>query len=366
MLKVEGLFTEYPNERGEIVRAAQDVSFEVPEGKLFTLLGPSGCGKTTTLRSIAGLERPRSGEISVGGRVVYSAGRGIFVAPNRRGFGMVFQSYAIWPHMNVFQNAAFPLVVGDRKFSRQEIRDKVMRVLTAVQLEEFVEREATKLSGGQQQRLALARALVMEPQLLLLDEPLSNLDAKLRERMRFELKRLQRELRITTVYVTHDQSEALALSHSIAVMNEGRIQQIAAPRDIYERPRTKFVADFVGTTNFLEATALARGAEADRYRVRTELGDMEVASTDNLREGDRVVLSIRPEDVGLAEARPEGANVWQGRVDQKVFLGEFVDFQVKLGERILLSRCHPSLRTPIGDAIFVKLHPEKCVAFKAA
>jgi iron(III) transport system ATP-binding protein len=365
VLKVEGLCTEYANERGEAVKAAQDVSFEVPEGKLFTLLGPSGCGKTTTLRSIAGLERPRSGEISVGGRLVYSSGRGVFVAPNRRGFGMVFQSYAIWPHMNVFQNAAFPLEVGDRRFNKREIRDRVMRVLTAVQLEGFAGREATKLSGGQQQRLALARALVMEPQLLLLDEPLSNLDAKLRELMRFELKRLQRELKITTVYVTHDQSEALALSHSIAVMNEGRIQQVGTPRDIYERPRTRFVADFVGTTNFVDGTVLEASAEGG-LRVHTEFGDVEVLSADELRGGDRVVLSVRPEDVLLAEARPEGGNVWQARVDQKIFLGEFVDFQVKLGGRILLSRCHPSLRTPVGDAIYVKLHPEKCVAYKAA
>jgi iron(III) transport system ATP-binding protein len=364
VLTVEGLYTEYPNERGEIVKAAQDVSFEVPEGKLFTLLGPSGCGKTTTLRSIAGLERPRSGEIAVGGRVVYSSSRRIFVAPNRRGFGMVFQSYAIWPHMNVFQNAAFPLEVGSRRFDKREIRDKVMRVLTAVQLEGFADREATKLSGGQQQRLALARALVMEPQLLLLDEPLSNLDAKLRELMRFELKRLQRELRITTVYVTHDQSEALALSHSIAVMNEGRIQQVGPPRDIYERPRSRFVADFVGTTNFLDGTVLAGGAGGGP-RVRTGIGDIEIAPDDELRDGECVMVSVRPEDVLLAEARPEGGNVWQGRVDQKVFLGDFVDFQVKLGDRILLSRCHPSLRTPVGEAIYVKLLPEKCVAFKA-
>jgi iron(III) transport system ATP-binding protein len=358
VLKVEGLCTEYPNERGETVRAAQDVSFEVPQGKLFTLLGPSGCGKTTTLRSIAGLERPRSGEIAVGGRVVYSSSRNIFVAPNRRGFGMVFQSYAIWPHMNVFQNAAFPLEVGQRRLARSEVRDKVMRVLTAVQLEAFADREATKLSGGQQQRLALARALVMEPELLLLDEPLSNLDAKLRERMRFELKRLQRELRITTVYVTHDQSEALALSHAIAVMSDGRIRQIGTPRDIYDRPRDRFVADFVGTTNFIDGEALAPG------RVRTAIGDVEIAPGEPLRAGERVVLSVRPEDVELSETRPEGGNVWEGKVDQKVFLGEYNDFQVKLEERVLLSRCHPSLRTRVGDPIFVRLRPEKCVAFR--
>src|SRR5256885_3419910 len=212
MLRVEGLYTEYPNEKGEIVRAAQDVTFTVPEGKLFTWLGPSGCGKTTTLRSIAGLERPKSGEIAVGGTVVYSGARRVFVPANRRGFGMVFQSYAIWPHMDVFRNAAFPLMVGRKKYTRSQIEEKVLRVLKAVGLDHLAERDATQLSGGQQQRLALARALVMEPKLLLLDEPLSNLDAKLRERMRFELKRMQRELRITTVYVTHDQTEALAPS----------------------------------------------------------------------------------------------------------------------------------------------------------
>src|ERR1700686_2167144 len=271
VLNVRSLFTEYPGERGSVVKAAQDVSFEVPEGKLFTLLGPSGCGKTTTLRSIAGLEKPTSGEIEGGGQMVYSSDKGIFVAPNKRNFGMVFQSYAIWPHMNVFQNAAFPLQV--RKLRKKEIEERVMRVLQAVQLDHLVDREATKLSGGQQQRLALARALVMEPQLLLLDEPLSNLDAKLRHHLRFELKRLQRELGITTVYVTHDQSEALALSHEIAVMSEGRIQQIATPREIYTRPVNAFVADFVGSTNFLDGSVLGPDGEAGRIRVRTEIGD---------------------------------------------------------------------------------------------
>jgi iron(III) transport system ATP-binding protein len=366
VLRVEGLYTEYPNERGEIVKAAQDVGFTVPEGQLFTLLGPSGCGKTTTLRSIAGLERPRLGEIAVKDRVVYSSSKKVFVPPNRRGFGMVFQSYAIWPHMTVFQNAAFPLEVGDKKYSRQQVREKVMRVLAATQLEKFADRDATKLSGGQQQRLALARALVMEPQLLLLDEPLSNLDAKLREKMRFELKRLQRDLGITTIYVTHDQSEALALSHEIAVMSEGRIQQIGSPREIYERPINSFVADFVGSTNFLDGSVLGPDGSEGRYRVRTEIGDLTVLATEPLRPEDKVLLSVRPEDVELQEARPDGQNVREARVDQKVFLGECVDFQVKLGERTLLSRRHPSLRTPIGHSIFVNLDPDKCIALKAA
>jgi iron(III) transport system ATP-binding protein len=370
VLTVEHLSTEYAGDHGQIVKAAQDVSFAVEEGRLFTLLGPSGCGKTTTLRSIAGLERPREGEISVGGKVVYSGSKGIFVAPNRRGFGMVFQSYAIWPHMNVFQNVAFPLEVGGNRYSRTQVAERVTRVLSAVQLDQLADREATKLSGGQQQRLALARALVMEPALLLLDEPLSNLDAKLREKMRFELKRLQRELRITTVYVTHDQSEALALSHEIAVMHEGRIAQIGSPRDIYERPGSPFVADFVGNTNFIDGRIVSVAGPGESAHgtcvVRTEIGDVTVTTAESWRPDDRVSLSVRPEDVELTETRPTGGNVWEARVDQKVFLGEALDFQVAVGPRTLLSRRHPALRTKVGEPIFVQLHPEKCVVLTVA
>ena len=367
MLRIDGLCTESTNELGQPVKAAQDISVEVPEGHFFTLLGPSGCGKTTTLRSIAGLEHPTSGDISVNDTVVYSGKRGIFVPPNRRGFGKVFQSYAIWPHMNVFTNTAFPLQVGKKKYSRAEIDAKVMKVLTAVQLDHLRDREATKLSGGQQQRLALARALVMEPKLLLLDEPLSNLDAKLRELMRFELKRLQRELRITTVYVTHDQSEALALSHQVAVMNLGRIEQIGSPRDIYERPQNKFVADFVGTTNFVDGAVQQIDPENGFYVIDTALGPLRSYSVEPVRVGDKVVLSIRPEDVELSDQQPAdaGINLWQAMVHQKVFLGEAADFQVKIGDRILLARTHPSLRTPIGQPVWARIAADKSVAMPA-
>jgi iron(III) transport system ATP-binding protein len=367
VLSVRGLCTDYADEHGNAVHAAQDVSFEVPAGKLFTLLGPSGCGKTTTLRSIAGLEKPREGEISVGGALIYSSKSGVFIPPNRRGLGMVFQSYAIWPHMTVFGNAAFPLQVSKSKLSRREIEAKVMRGLKAVALDEMAGREATKLSGGQQQRLALARALVMEPPLLLLDEPLSNLDAKLRERMRFELKRLQRDLGITTVYVTHDQSEALALSHSIAVMNRGRIEQTGAPREIYERPASQFVADFIGTTNFLRATVNSADGAGGLQRVASEVGDLVVRAGDSLAPGTRVVISVRPEDIQLSESRPHAAsNVLEGTVDTKVFLGESVDFRVKVRHRVLQSRAHPSLGTRVGHPIYLSLDPEKCVALKEA
>ena len=364
MLRVASVCTDYATDGGATVRGAHEVSFDVPHGRFFTLLGPSGCGKTTTLRSIAGLERPRAGEISAAGTVVFSASRNIFVPANRRGFGMVFQSYAIWPHMNVFRNAAFPLTVRRPRPPSGEIEARVMRVLEAVALDDVADRDATRLSGGQQQRLALARALVMEPKLLLLDEPLSNLDAKLRERMRFELKRLQRDLRITTVYVTHDQSEALALSHQIGVMNDGRIVQVAAPRTLYERPANAFVADFVGASNFLAGTVVGPADDPAFVAVESEIGALCVRAADRCSPGDKVLMFVRPEHVELSEARPQGVNVRLATVDQKVFLGEAIDFRVKIGERLLLARAHPRLTTRIRQPIHVRIDPQKLVALR--
>jgi iron(III) transport system ATP-binding protein len=368
VLIVSSICTEYSGERGQALRAIHDVSFKVPDGKLFTLLGPSGCGKTTTLRSIAGLEVPKSGEISLHGNVVFSSAARIWVPPNRRNFGMVFQSYAIWPHMSVYQNAAFPLQVRRHKPDRKKIADRVMRVLHAVALDDVAERPATKLSGGQQQRLALARALVMEPQLLLLDEPLSNLDAKLRERMRFEIKRLQRELALTTVYVTHDQGEALALSHEIAVMSEGRIVQIGSPREIYEQPSNRFVADFIGTTNFIDGQVIEESGDG-RCRVSTPAGVLGVRCPDRVHRNEAVIVSVRPEDVELSEQQPEGGDldtICVGVIDAKAFLGEHLDFRVKIGDLVLLARAHPSLRSPVGDRIFIRMRAEKCIALPAA
>ena len=366
MLKVTALFKEYSTADHQAVQAAQNITFEVPQGKLFTLLGPSGCGKTTTLRSIAGLEKPDSGEISIEEQIVYSSERKISVPPNRRNFGMVFQSYAIWPHMNVFENVAFPLQTGDRRFSKSQIQNKVTRALQTVALETLETREATKLSGGQQQRLALARALVSEPRLLLLDEPLSNLDAKLRERMQIELKRLQQQLGITTVYVTHDQNEALALSHRIGVMNEGRIVQIGSPREIYEHPANRFVADFVGATNLLEGTIESECKQQPPiqngyyYRVQTDLGRIVVLATNPHQAGERALISIRPQDVHLLTQRPDGDGFWEATVETIIFLGEWLTVRLRVGESLLQARVHPGWQGEAHSTVYVTIDPERC------
>src|SRR5215218_3306166 len=284
------------------VFAVNDVSFTVGEGEMFTLLGPSGCGKTTTLRAVAGLERPDSGRIVVGDRPLFEGDgqRYLNVPANQRGLGMVFQSYAIWPHMTVFDNVAFPLQVRKRseRPGKQEIANRVTRVLETMELGHLADRQATKLSGGQQQRLALARAIVIEPPLMLLDEPLSNLDAKLRESLRYELKRLQRELGITSIYVTHDQIEALALSTTIAVMKEGSVLQLGRPREVYESPANKFVAEFIGTSNFLPGKVLGRDGEC--VEVETEAGRVRLESAAQVPAGEAIIAAIRPECLSIA------------------------------------------------------------------
>jgi iron(III) transport system ATP-binding protein len=360
MLSVTSLRKDYTTENGHVVQAVRDVSFSVPRGKMFALLGPSGCGKTTILRCIAGLEKPSGGKIAVDDQIVYSSAQGIFVPPNRRNFGMVFQSYAIWPHMTVFQNAAFPLRVGRRRRTARNVDETVSRALHVVALDGLEDRKATQLSGGQQQRLALARALVMEPPLLLLDEPLSNLDAKLRERMRFELKRLQKDLDITTIYVTHDQSEALALSHEIAVMSEGNLVQIGSPKDIYERPSNKFVADFVGTTNLIPGHVVESGTES--HAVRVPFGVLAARSIDLLNVGDPVLVSIRPEHIQLSLTHTNRPRTLEGVVDTQIFLGEHQDVQIRIGDLLLQARAPTSADLVAGSPVFLDFDEKNCIA----
>jgi iron(III) transport system ATP-binding protein len=369
VLSVENLVKSYdPETGGARVRAVDDVSFVVSDGEMFTLLGPSGCGKTTTLRSVAGLERPDAGRIAVDERVLFArdpagATPPVDVAVNRRGLGMVFQSYAIWPHMTVFDNVAFPLQVRRRGVPvtpKAEVAERVQRVLEVMQLGEYVRRRAITLSGGQQQRLALARALVTRPPLLLLDEPLSNLDAKLRESLRFELKRLQRELGVTSVYVTHDQTEALALSSKIAVMRDGKVQQIGRPRDIYERPGSRFVAEFIGSSNFLPGTVAATGA--GQITVQTGPGPVLLRSALSIPVGGDVIVSIRPESVRL---RPATAGEqardgeWTGEVVSRAFLGDTVDHVVRVGGSEVRARGNPAVSVEPGSTVLLTLEQER-------
>jgi spermidine/putrescine transport system ATP-binding protein len=307
---------------GEFV-AVSDVDLHVGEGEFVTLLGPSGCGKTTTLRMIAGLEQNTGGRISLGNEVVSDAVSGIFVPSERRRLGMVFQSYAIWPHMTVFENVAYPLRV--RRRPAAEILDLVSKALRLVEMERFAERPAPALSGGQQQRVAIARALVFEPKVLLLDEPLSNLDAKLRLQMGDEFRAIQRRLGMTTVYVTHDQSEAMALSDRVVVMNQGRIEQIGAPEEIYRYPVNRTVAAFFGTPNLLTAN-VESCARLGAGRVQLDVvghgwrGRCEAAT--EVPAGRTVTVMVRPEDISIASSagRDDGLS-WRGRIAHTIFRG---------------------------------------------
>jgi iron(III) transport system ATP-binding protein len=345
-----------------------DLTFDVSPGECLLVVGPSGSGKSTLALALTGLIPHDIPGDCTGWLEVDGVDAALGMADLRGRVGLVFQDPDRQLVMErVEDDVAFGL--ENRAWPLEAMVDRVPDALADVGLAGFQRRRPNRLSGGEQQRLALARALVMEPKLLLLDEPLSNLDAKLRERMRFELKRIQRELGLTTIYVTHDQSEALALSHEIAVMHEGKIVQIGSPRDIYERPRTKFVADFIGTTNFLDGTVVGTDGAAGFVRVNTALGPLRVRGDAGFGANMPVVVSVRPEDVELSDDPPANAdsyNLCTGLVDQKVFLGEYVDFQIKAGESLLLARAHSSIRTPVGDPIHMRMNPEKCIAIADA
>jgi iron(III) transport system ATP-binding protein len=352
MIRIRDLWLTYRSAAAEHV-AVRGVSLDVPEGQFYTLLGPSGCGKTTTLRCVAGLERPDRGEIAIGGEVVYSSERNIFVPPHARNIGMVFQSYAIWPHMTVFDNVAFPLRHKNPRPSRETIRDKVRMALALVHLEGLEERPAPYLSGGQQQRLALARALVAEPRVLLLDEPLSNLDAKLREEMRQELRDVVERLGVTTLFVTHEQIEALTMSDMIGVMRDGVITQEGPPADIYQRPAGSFVADFVGKTNLLQGKIVSGDS------VETAVGTL-TCNLDQGGPGENVTLTIRPENIRITDEAVAGPNVLAGRVETVVFLGNLVECAIAVGTQRFRVQLHPSTNLRRGAEVHLHLPAEHC------
>jgi len=358
-LEVIGLCKGYHANSG-LQRVVRDVSFTIEAGRFYSLLGPSGCGKTTTLRCVAGLERCDGGEIRLAGAVLSGPGR--HVPPERRDLGMVFQSYAIWPHMTVFDNVAFPLQVARPRIARAQIARRVEETLALVQLSELAGRPAVAMSGGQQQRLAVARALVRRPRLLLLDEPLSNLDAKLRDAIRGELRNLQRKLGITTLYVTHDQTEAMSMSDRVAVMQDGRLLQEGTPQQVFHQPATRFVADFVGRANLVPATVAERLAGGD-ILVRV-LGIVLRVPASGAEPGEKVTLSLRPQSIRAHPARPDVPHVLSGVVISTEFLGEIQECQVQVGETTLNARQDPLAPMPAGTQAFLEIAPQSCTVLR--
>jgi ABC-type Fe3+/spermidine/putrescine transport system ATPase subunit len=354
-IEVKDLVVRY----GDAV-AVNGVSFTVGRGEHVTLLGPSGCGKTTTLRAIAGLEQPSGGSIRIDGQTIYSAAERRNMPAEQRGVSMVFQSYAVWPHMTVFDNVAYGLRV--RKQNKADIAANVERALDLVQMRHLAERGASKLSGGQQQRVALARAIAFSPTVVLFDEPLSNLDAKLRAEMRVELRELQRRLDITSVYVTHDQEEALAISDRVIVMNVGVIEQIGTPEQIYNRPRSRFVADFVGSANLIKGRLGAPGGNGIRT-FETEGGVVLRAIAPHTPRGDETEVAVRTAYIDL-QARP-GDNHIPGTVRQRMFHGDFVQYIVECACGKLIIRRPPTNLLDEGAAVTVSFSPEHCVLLEA-
>jgi iron(III) transport system ATP-binding protein len=382
MLKIQNLRKQFVTKRGDVV-ALKDLSFEVPQGAFFTMLGPSGCGKTTTLRCIAGLEHPDAGEIKIGDQTVFSTEKKIMVPASQRRIAMVFQSYAIWPHMNVFGNVAYPLQV--RNLPKAQVAEKVRRALEIVELTDMDQRPATDLSGGQQQRVALARAIVAETDLILLDEPLSNLDEQLRVQMRTQLKELHKRIGCTIVYVTHDQREALVLSDIIVVMNAGGIIEMGGPRELYLRPRHRFTASFMGSTNMIEGTRVDRQAVPGNGKpaecekcvtnvkcpnvwniVNTKLGPIHYAPVPGAIPTNNVALSIRPETIRVTlEPEADICNLVSGQVARAEFLGNYLRCDVNVGETSLAMRTSPEYPLKVGDTVHLHLPPHACVPVEA-
>ena len=341
--------------------AVDDLCLEIKDGEFVSLLGPSGCGKTTTLRLVAGFLQPDAGEIRVDDKVISSAST--LIPPERRNMSMIFQSYAIWPHMTVFQNVAYGLKF--KKLAGREVDEKTERLLRVVHLEALKARYPAELSGGQQQRVALARALVVEPQILLLDEPLSNLDANLREEMRFEIRRLHEEFGITTIYVTHDQAEAMVTSDRIIVLNKGRIVQVGTPSEVFDQPRTRFVAEFIGKTNILSG----RRGEGNAVSLGPDL-QITIADGTRAPATGETFVCIRPHNLLLTadetEARTlagKGFNLFTGVLERRVYFGDAVDYTVALALPAVSLRVvtPPSRRFDKGQRVFALAHPDQCV-----
>ena len=340
-------------------RAVDAVTLTVEPSEFVTFLGPSGCGKTTTLRLIAGFLTPDAGEIRAGGETLSTPA--LVVPPERRRMGMVFQNYAIWPHMSLLDNVAFGLKL--QRLPRREVVERVERVLAVVGLTGLEARHPAQLSGGQQQRVALARSLVVEPSILLLDEPLSNLDAKLRERMRVELKALQRQTGITFVYVTHDQGEALAMSDRIVVFRDGRVQQVGAPIEVYRRPANLFVADFMGQANRLDGVVEGRSGALAGVRVGRHL--LHADAAEGLARSAPVVVVVRPESVRLDAGGAEGPNLFDAVIEDVTFLGGMVEYLLDLGGVRLRAQTLPDALRKRGARTRIHLPPDACTAMPA-